>query len=715
MKIFRSLVVVCCLLFIPAFSFGQWYEVSAAILDVCRTADGTVYASGGGGAIRKSYDGGASWDLLDTKVTWDLYAVFFIDDNVGFASGENGVIKTTDAGKTWSVSFDDDYSQEPTWKDFVWYSIYFVNGSTGYVINDCGALYKTVDAGANWNKSSFPFSISASQVQYFNQVFFVDASNGYVCLTNYTDNDGEIYRTTDGGGSWEEVFVNSGDWLGRYIQFADANHGYAIKNANVIRKTNDGGKTWVDIHIGINDYLIRLHFINSSIGYAVGYAGSILKTYDGGVTWVCQKSNVQHTLTSIISFDSDNDCIAVGSNATILRSNNGGMSWSLRSLGPPSNEAIISAGFADAKTVFAIGQLGTTMKSTDGGITWIPVSSFPVGDIRFVDDKIAYVAGGDAVWKTVDGGTSWNKQPISPSAGLQKIFVLNKDEVFGLGWLDNVTECYKAMWRTSDGGNTWISVDMHLGQPSQQYASSIAFINDSVGFLSGCDDIFITKDRGVTWALWTYPNCSPCAEPKGKSHLFLADSVLYMAGNPIWRSADYGKSWMETNYGISRSKTVSMYCTNASTMYLLGEWFEIIKTVDSGNSWQVELYRTDPGSYEPTLLAFSSSDALALGAGGAIYKPAEIDGGVYTSIPMVNSHKNPHLVIYPNPSDGTFSISHSGVVIHNVQLEVYDMQGRLVYRKCVENSSSEKIDLSYLPPGCYSIAYGNAKGRLIIN
>jgi photosystem II stability/assembly factor-like uncharacterized protein len=59
-------------------------------------SDGCIV--GGGGTIRSSTDGGASWETQNSNTTSGLYSVYFIDENTGYAVGESGIIVKTTNG-----------------------------------------------------------------------------------------------------------------------------------------------------------------------------------------------------------------------------------------------------------------------------------------------------------------------------------------------------------------------------------------------------------------------------------------------------------------------------------------------------------------------------------------------------------------------------------------------------------------------------------------
>jgi len=60
---------------------------------------------------------------------------------------------------------------------------------------------------------------------------------------------------------------------------------------------------------------------------------------------------------------------AVGAKGIILKTNNGGISWTTQTSG--TMNCLISVYFTDANTGYAVGESGTILKTINGGINWL--------------------------------------------------------------------------------------------------------------------------------------------------------------------------------------------------------------------------------------------------------------------------------------------------------------------------------------------------------
>lgn len=117
----------------------------------------------------------------------EFASVAFADDSTVVAVGYGLVVRSTNAGKTWSPlkKLSDDFYQ----------SVCFPSEKIGYIVGYSGAILKTTDGGASWSALE-----SARQfgTKRFRSVFFTDILRGVIC-----GDEGLLWRTLDGGASWE--------------------------------------------------------------------------------------------------------------------------------------------------------------------------------------------------------------------------------------------------------------------------------------------------------------------------------------------------------------------------------------------------------------------------------------------------------------------------------------------------------------------------------
>ena len=202
------------------------------------------------------------------------------------------------------------------------------------------------------------------------------------------------------------------------------------------------------------------------------FGGTLYRSTDAGNTW----SEVL-PLNGISVFDIEfaaDGAAYIGTQDSVRRSTDGGISWTLLNLGigvndqvfdvalDPSNPSIIWAGIADASGAQPV----NVMRSTDSGATWsnrtpplaAPISCRGIAVDPTDSNTVIAVFGGDfgggQVWTTTDGGDSWTNR----SAGLQNNpmqavvydgsrLLVGGGQLFGS---ENV-----GLYRSTDVGATW--------------------------------------------------------------------------------------------------------------------------------------------------------------------------------------------------------------------------------------------------------------------
>ena len=131
----------------------------------------------------------------------------------GAASG--GIFKSTDQGGSWTPVFDDalslsigDIAIAPSDPDIIWVGTGEANAGGGSMSYDGFGIYKSSDAGATWDHVGLENSGSIGRLV----VHPIDPQTCFVAAMGrlFSNNpDRGIFRTTDGGTTWEKVlFVN---------------------------------------------------------------------------------------------------------------------------------------------------------------------------------------------------------------------------------------------------------------------------------------------------------------------------------------------------------------------------------------------------------------------------------------------------------------------------------------------------------------------------
>ncbi|MGQ0621280.1 MAG: WD40/YVTN/BNR-like repeat-containing protein [Panacagrimonas sp.] len=159
-------------------------------------------------------------------------------------------------------------------------------------------------------------------------------------------------------------------------------HLVAVGEQGVIL-TSEDGKTWQQARSPVGVMLTRLRFTDAQTGWALGYDASILKTVDGGSSWTLQHYDAAaRALYDLVFLDAQHG-LAVGAYGSYLETTDGGASWTAResalsALGMHFN-SILKLGDG---SLFIAGERGLMARSSDAGATW-QVLDFPYGGSLF--------------------------------------------------------------------------------------------------------------------------------------------------------------------------------------------------------------------------------------------------------------------------------------------------------------------------------------------
>jgi photosystem II stability/assembly factor-like uncharacterized protein len=237
------------------------------------------------------------WEPVSYTEDLELTDVVFVNPEVGWVSGDKGtILHTKDAGKTWEPQLGGD----PAAADPKIKRLRFFDERHGWAIKD-KKLLATTD-GENWEEI-------APLPQRMGDFVFLSPTDGFAAagLTQYLHEPHNIFRTRDGGRTWEpgptcevKAVVDGltkqvGCYLVRF-HFPSRSVGFAIAEATcmgtcgppIMAKTEDGGETW-RFFVGPGDMkvaaLTDLFFTDEQTGFVTSSEKKLYATADGGNTW----------------------------------------------------------------------------------------------------------------------------------------------------------------------------------------------------------------------------------------------------------------------------------------------------------------------------------------------------------------------------------------------------------------------------------------------
>jgi photosystem II stability/assembly factor-like uncharacterized protein len=274
---------------------------------------------------------------------------------------------------------------------------------------------------------------------------FVDVRTAF-----YGTGKGNLYRTTDGGHTWQLIWSHPGTFI-RSLAFLNAKHGFlgnlgaglaSVTDSTPLYETKDGGLSWAAVAAPAIPGVCAIDALKSR------------SIHEGEVTerWYLHAAG------------------RANGPAKLLRSENGGATWSLIDLSERAGMILDvkfldpNVGFVFAATSGDVAQAhALILKTHDGGRTWREVyRSGRLNEITwkasFANNQIGYVTlqnNDEAnvqqrIAKTVDGGEHWTEVPLVSDAGAQE---------FGIGFVSPAKGWVGTAaggFETTDGGNHWL-------------------------------------------------------------------------------------------------------------------------------------------------------------------------------------------------------------------------------------------------------------------
>ncbi|WP_321926909.1 WD40/YVTN/BNR-like repeat-containing protein [Burkholderia sp. BCC1998] len=201
-----------------------------------------------------------------------------------------------------------------------------------------------------------------------------------------------------------------------------------VGDHGVVLLSDDDGKRYRQASsVPVDSTLTSVFFPDERNGWAVGHWGVIIRTRDGGETWTLQRNDitVDQPLFSVY-FANAREGWAVGLWSLMLHTIDGGATWNTVTLPPtPGSKKAdrnLYAIFADGKGVLHVAcEQGRVMRSTDGGENWTYAETGYVGSFWTgvaLEDGTLLVGGiRGAIYRSTDGGVNWaaSKTPFRSS------------------------------------------------------------------------------------------------------------------------------------------------------------------------------------------------------------------------------------------------------------------------------------------------------------
>lgn len=486
-----------------------------------------------------------------------------------------------------------------------------------------------------------------------------------------------------------------------YAATGDAN-GYQSSRGYTIGiiKSTDGGRTWgttgVDQEISNKNLIYRLivHPSNPDIVYA-GTSFGFYKTTDGGENWERKDPNTFRDFE--IKVDDPNTLFASVqlnySSARLYLSTDGGENWEDVQTVSTTNRMALATTEADPNYVYAIASsaanngFNSFLRSTDAGQSWnVMKSGSPnilgrsnngtdVGGQGHYDlaiavsptDKNVVYTGGIHIWRTENGGSSW--ELINHWTGYRKPYVHadQHDLVFrpGTGHLFSSND--GGIYFSTNSGNSWTDISNGLGiQQYYRFGGSVTHGNIIFG---GTQDNGVQLLESDEWSHVLGADGMECAVDPTSPDIVYAENYY----GALYKSTNRGGNWkgiLSQNNTGEQGAWVTPFVVDPNypgTLYI--GYVNIFKTNDYGKNWsKVSDFNT---SDKMIALAVAPSDSRYVYAANRRSVYASTNGGYSWERIQVPAVPPTYIAVDPSNPERIW-ITYSGYSTSN---KVYEFDG----------------------------------------
>jgi photosystem II stability/assembly factor-like uncharacterized protein len=274
------------------------------------------------------------------------------------------------------------------------YSIKAVNGLVAWAAGAAGTVRRTTDGGVTWGNGNPNPGVITGDIY---NIEAIDANNAWVTTTPGAT---FIYKTTNGGTNWTQVYTIAGGFINA-IKMVNATNGIAtgdvLAGVWLILGTTNGGTNWsvLSSPTGTGDGRNNcLQVSLPDVWFGTGQ-GTVWHSTNAGVNWTSAPTGIA---TQILGIKFNSSTVGLCSGASLMRTTNGGANWTTITAPGTGNISGIDGAGNDYWYVRGTG----VYRSTDAGLTFASVHT-GVGtgnDIKMATGTNGCLAG----WTCASGG-----------------------------------------------------------------------------------------------------------------------------------------------------------------------------------------------------------------------------------------------------------------------------------------------------------------------
>ena len=517
------IIIVYLFSFVLNSTFAQWEmrypaQPTSGINDMFFLNLSLGFAVNGSGSILKTTDGGLHWSIIEHYQRDYLAEIKFVDHQNGFIISPHSYIGdsedfmfTTDGGSYWQSTFLGTSD-----------ALTFLPLSTSEIIKsgDQGTISKLDNFFGLWSERyriptyfEWDIDVPYGDIRQFEKlnsgrILALGSSWNAFQANVITDSVAFILYSDNNGSTWDSLWCDLPEILSTF-SFADDNNGWMGGNENEIYKTTDGGITWQLIYSEINpdtfSSISKIKAIDPLKVFAVTTKGKIISSSNGGINWdtasIVPYSYYESNFN--INFIDDQKGFVFGPDLWITT--NSGINWNKGDDSIKPNFFKIQ--FLNENIGFGIGGDGynggsSFYKTSDGGYSWAklydgnPNSSF--NGFFMMDSLKGWLTEFNQLFKSTNGGYEWTEVFVDTLLEFMRGIEFFNDDLGILFEVSQRFNNYTLNYLTTDGGESWQKYQMS-DEPFLSPILKIKRTDPSHIWVVNREGVWLSRDTVKSW------------------------------------------------------------------------------------------------------------------------------------------------------------------------------------------------------------------------
>ena len=390
---------------------------------------------------------------------------------------------------------------------------------------------------------------------------------------------GGIFRTSDAGKNWEQLFIGYRNEDVRSLAVNSNNHIFAGTDGHGLYRSTDDGATWIRLFNLVYDRTVQEILIKANGDIFLATFDGVYHSADNGDTFILANNGIPTSTIYSLGIFGNYIFAGTGGNG-IYRTSDDGANWEAANNGINLSDGIVW-GFASVEVngtggtakiqvpgIHALTQ-SNLYHSSDAGVNWDELS-LPTGLYlnALIKANGNIVVTGNKILKSTDQGISWNTFN-SPTGALISSAIEINDDTLMIG---------------TQGPGNYVSINNGIDwnlEVNKMPATAITNISSTAGVINVStrhSGVFSSNDDGLSWS--NLSSSIPNGWFYGLYQHPTTNTLFALHQNGVYRSINGGVDWSLTS---AFGKTMAF---NSIGNTFLGSGSFVYKSTDDGVSYQ---------------------------------------------------------------------------------------------------------------------------------